>query len=294
MPSGRWLHRTVTTNPADQARQALGARLREIRKDAGLTGRALAALAGWYFTKISKIEHGAQAPSENDLRVWCRHCDAEEQILDLIATVRSIESMYVEWRRLQRTGMKRLQEADIPRYKRTRLFRIYEPMLVPGLFQTADYASAIMTEVIEFREIPNDLDEAVAARMGRQQVLYTGDRRFLVVLEEQALRTRVGDADTMAGQLDRLMTVLSLHRLSLGIIPSTAPRRILPGEGFWIFDDNTVKVETWTAGLTITQPREIAVYANAFTRLQQSAVYGREARELISNALQDLENAERQ
>ena len=280
----------MSTNPADQARQALGARLREIRKDADLTGRALAALAGWHFTKISKIEHGTQTPSENDLRVWCRHCQAEGQVPDLIATVRSIESMYVEWRRLQRTGLKRLQEADIPRYKRTRLFRMYEPALIPGLFQTAEYASAIMAGIIEFREIPNDLDEAVAARMERQQVLYTGDRRFLVVLEEQALRTRVGDADTMAGQLDRLMTVLSLHRLSLGIVPSGAARCILPGEGFWIFDENTVQVETWTAGLTITQPREIAVYANAFTRLQQSAVYGRAARELISNALRHLES----
>ena len=284
----------VSTNPADQARQALGARLREIRKDADLNGRALAALAGWHFTKISKIEHGTQSPSENDLRDWCRHCKADDHVPDLIATVRSIESMYVEWRRLQRTGMKRLQEASIPRYQRTRLFRIHEPALVPGLFQTAEYASAIMSGLIEFREIPNDLDEAVAARMQRQQVLYTGDRRFLVVLEEQALRTRVGDADTMAGQLDRLMTVLSLHRLSLGIIPAGASRRILPGEGFWIFDDTTVKVETWSASLTITQPREIAVYANAFSRLQQSAVHGREARELISTALRDLENAKRQ
>lgn len=280
----------MSTNPADQARQALGGRLREIRKDADLTGRALAALASWHFTKISKIEHGTQSPSENDLRVWCRHCQAEDQVPDLIATVRSIESMYVEWRRLERTGMRRLQESSVPRYKRTRLFRVYEPALIPGLFQTADYASAIMAQIIEFREIPNDLDEAVAARMQRQQVLYTGDRRFLVVLEEQALRTRVGNTDTMAGQLDRLMTVLSLHRLSLGIIPAMAPRRILPGEGFWIFDDNVVKVEMCAAALTITQPREIAVYANAFTRLQQSAVYGREARELISNALRHLES----
>lgn len=98
----------------------------------------------------------------------------------------------------------------------------------------------------------------------------------------------------MAGQLDRLMTVMSLQRLSLGIIPSKAPRHIPPGEGFWIFDDNTVKIETWTAALTITQPREIAVCSSAFGRLQRSAVCGRAARELISNALQDLENAERQ
>jgi transcriptional regulator with XRE-family HTH domain len=278
----------IGTNPADQARQALGARLRDIRRDADLSGRALAALAGWHFSKVSKIEHGSQPPSEKDLRAWCRHCHAEDQLTDLIATVRSIESMYVEWRRSLATGMKQLQRAGLPLYRRTKLFRMYEPALVPGLFQTADYASAIMTEIIEIDKIPNDLDDAVAARMERQQVLYTGDRRFLVVLEEQALRTRVGNSDTMAGQLDRLMTVLGLHRLSLGIIASTGQRHILPGEGFWIFDDTTVKVETRSAGLTITQPREIAVYADAFARLQRSAVYGREARALITNALDEL------
>ncbi|WP_051580842.1 helix-turn-helix domain-containing protein [Pseudonocardia acaciae] len=282
----------MTTNPTDQARQALGARLRDIRKDADLTGRALATRAGWYFTKISKIEHGTQTPSENDLRTWCRHCNAEDQVPDLIATVRSIESMYVEWRRLQRTGMKHLQVAGIPQYKRTRLFRIYEPALVPGLFQTPDYASAIMAGIIEFREIPNDVDEAVAARMERQQVLYSGDRRFLLVMEEQALRTRVGDADTMAGQLDRLLTVQGLHRVSLGIIPTTAPRTLMPREGFWIFDETSVDVETWTAALTITQPREIAVYAKAFERLRRSAVYGREVRGLIANAVRELDTSE--
>ncbi|MGH8347061.1 MAG: Scr1 family TA system antitoxin-like transcriptional regulator, partial [Pseudomonas sp.] len=98
--------------------------------------------------------------------------------------------------------MKHGQKARIPLYERTKLFRVYEPGLVPGLFQTAEYASAIIAHVIEFDQIPNDLEEAVAARMERQRVLYTGDRRFLVVLEEQALRTRVSDAaSVMAGQL---------------------------------------------------------------------------------------------
>ena len=155
-------------------------------------------------------------------------------------------------------------------------------------FQTAKYASAITREIIRLSGIPNDLDDAVAARMERQQVLYTGNRRFLVVLEEQALRTRVGDTDTMAGQLDRLIAVLSLHRLSLGIIPAAGPRHILPSEGFWLFDNSTVKVETCSAGLTITQPREIAAYADAFARLQRSAVYGPPARALIVNALDQL------
>ena len=48
---------------------------------------------------------------------------------------------------------------------------------------------------IEFLETPNDLDEAVAVRMERQRVIYRRGKRFVVVLEEQALRTWFGDAD---------------------------------------------------------------------------------------------------
>lgn len=272
-----------------RAREALGARLREIRQDANLTGRALASRCGWHFTKVSKLEHGTQNPSEDDLRAWCQACDAGDQVPDLIATVRAIESVYLEWRRTLCSGMKHGQKARIPLYERTKLFRVYEPGLVPGLFQTAEYASAIIAHAIEFNQIPNDLDEAVAARMERQRVLYTGDRRFLVVLEEQALCTRVGDAaDVMAGQLDRLLAVMSLHRLSLGIIPSTGQRHTWTSAGFWIFDQHTVHVETPSAELTITQRSEIAVFEKKFTRHQQSALYGQKARDLINKALSDL------
>lgn len=62
----------VSTTPVRQVREALGARLREIRTDANLTGRALATVCEWHFTKISKLEHGTQAPSEKDIRTWCR------------------------------------------------------------------------------------------------------------------------------------------------------------------------------------------------------------------------------
>lgn len=271
-----------------RAREALGARLHEIRRDAQLTGRALANCCGWHFTKVSKLEHGIQNPSENDLRDWCQSCNALDQLPDLIATVRTIESMYVEWRRSLHSGMQHGQKARIPLYEQTKLFRIYEPGLIPGLFQTADYASAIIAHVIELDQIPNDLGEAVAARMERQRVLHTGDRRFLVVLEEQALRTRVGDAAIMTDQLNRLLTITSQHRISLGIIPSMGHRRTWLSTGFWIFDRHAVHIDTPSAELTITQRSELAVFEKKFLRHQQSAVYGREARSLINKVLTDL------
>jgi len=276
------------TTPVQQAREAFGARLREIRKDAGLTGRALAAAAGWHFTKVSKIENGARNPSEDDIRTWCRACGATDQIPDLIATARHIEAMYLEYRRQMQAGLKHLQESSIPLYEQTRLFRIYENTVVPGLFTTAGYSAAIFRFWAGFMNLPDDVDAAVQARMERQRVLYSGDRRFLAVIEEQVLRTRVGDDDVMTGQLDRLLAVASLPRVSLGIIPAAGQRHSLAQGSFWIFDDARVRVETVSAGLTITQPRDITLYARVFERLQRSAVYGQQARQLITRTLHDI------
>jgi len=279
---------TRLTSPAQQARGSLGFRLREIRKDAGLTGRALAAIIGCHFTKVSRIENGSQAPSEENIKAWCRACNAEDQVTDLIATARAIESLYVEWRRQTRAGMKRLMLAPVPLYERTSLFRIYEHSAIPGLFQTAEYSAAILKYFIDFLGIPNDLDSALQVRIERQQITYSGNRRFFVILEENAIRTRVGSNETTAGQLDRLLATMSLPRVSLGIIPQAAIRKTFTQVPFWIYDSTLVGLETPTAKLEITQPREVQLYADMFAHLQQSAVYGAQARALITRALTDL------
>ena len=188
-----------------QAREALGTRLREIRLDAGLTARALAKLAGWHFTKVSKLEHRTRRPSPDDIRAWCRYCQAEDQVIDLIATARGIDAMYTEWRRQMRAGMRYFQDSVRPLYEQTLLFRVYETTFIPGLLNTTEYAAAIMGFWAGLMSLPADIETAVAARMDRQNVLYAGKRRFAFVIEEQALRTRVGGAEVMAGQLDQLL-----------------------------------------------------------------------------------------
>jgi hypothetical protein len=107
-------------------------------------------------------------------------------------------------------------------------------------------------------------------------------------LEEQALRTRVGDTETMAEQLDRLLALMSLPSVRLGIIPAAGERKSLAQGSFWIYDDTRVQIETVTAGIDVTQPTEIALYAEVFGRLRQSAVHGREARALITDALAEI------
>jgi transcriptional regulator with XRE-family HTH domain len=133
-----------------QAREALGSRLRDLRKDAGLTGRQLALLAGGPGSKVSKIEYGKQPPTEADIRTWCQLTAADDQAPDLIATVRDIEIMYVEWRGKLRAGTKRRQEASITIEADTKLFRWFEPILIPGIFHTSEYATAVMRQVTGF------------------------------------------------------------------------------------------------------------------------------------------------
>jgi transcriptional regulator with XRE-family HTH domain len=271
-----------------QAREALGQRLREVRVEAGLTARELGRLMGCHPSKISRIEHGTVAPSAADIRAWCERCGAADQVDDLIASLHAVEGMYVEWRRLERTGMRRNQQSRVPLYERTRLFRIHEPGIVPGLFQTPAYATALMGRIIAFSGIPDDLEQAVAARMARQRVVRSGDHKFAVVLEEWALRARIGTAEMMAGQLGHLIDVASWPSVSLGVIPMGVERVMWSSPGFWIYDDERVVVETPTAELTITQPREIAVYARTFAELASMAVYGAAARSLVTQAINAL------
>jgi hypothetical protein len=93
----------------------------------------------------------------------------------------------------------------------------------------------------------------------------------------------------MLGQLDRVLAVMSLPRVSLGIIPASAKRHYLTQGSFWIFGEERVKVKGVAAGLDITHPREIAVHVKAFALLHQSAVHGQAARELIQRALAELQ-----
>lgn len=282
---------TIPSSSAKQAQQALGVRLRELRKDAGLSGRALATATGQHFTRVSKIEHGVQVPSDDDLRVWATACGAADQIPDLIATQRAVDSEYLEFRRQSRAGMKRVLGAHTAAlYEQTSLFRIYEHNVIPGLFQTADYTAAMLAFWIKFLETPNDMEAAVAARMERQRVIYNKGKRFVAVLEEQALRTWFGDAETQAGQLDRLLAVMSLPNVSVGIIPMMTERQAVGSAGFWIFDNSRAALEIPTASIEVTRPQEIELYARMFEHLKSFAVYGKPARTIITRVIEELDS----
>ncbi|TLF73234.1 helix-turn-helix domain-containing protein [Nocardia cyriacigeorgica] len=269
------------TSSIQQAREALGARLRELRRRAGITGRDLARREGWHESKVSKIEYGRVKPSDADVRAYCRHTGAADQLDDLLASVHNLDAAYLEYRRQHVAGLRQGQRRSIKRAEQADIVRIFQPHVIPGIVQTAEYAEAILRHAVAFYRLPDDVDEAVAARIERQQLLYRGHRRFHILVAEQALHNTVGDDAVMAGQLDRLLAVLGLPRVRIGILPADAelPMQVT---NFVMFDDQLVQVEALTAELSITQPREIAVYGRAFDLIAGHAVYGADARELIA------------
>lgn len=271
------------------ARQVLADRLREICKDAGLDGKGLAAACGWHPSKVSRISTAKTQPSADDIRAWCRACGAEDRIPDLLAANRSAESMYVEWRRVQRTGLRRLQLSRVPLYERTRHFRVYSSTVIPGFLQTYEYAAALLGNIARVHGAPDDVDDAAAARVERSRIIREGDHRFGIILEENVLRHVVGDAATMAGQLGYLLSVMALPAVSVGIIPAGRTRPMWALETFTLFDEDRVSIELLTAAVTVTTPGEIAQYANAFEEMAALAVYGAPARSLISAAIDSLD-----
>ncbi|MGY6026905.1 helix-turn-helix domain-containing protein [Streptomyces spinosirectus] len=278
------------SSSVQQARETLAARLLEIRLDAGITKRELAARCRWHESKSGRIENARTPPSDADIPAWCTACGTDNQAADLIAANRRTEAMYVKWRRLQRTGLRRLQESGTSLYQRTRHFRIYCSDVIPGVLQTPGYATALLTSIAAFRGTPDDVNQAVQARVRRNAVTRQGDHRFAILLEESVLRYRIGDPAPMTAQLGHLLSAMALPAVSLDVIPLTAQRTVWPMATFTVFDDTRVHADTLDAAATLTEPGQVTLHTRAFAALAENAVHGVAARTLLTHTLTGLDN----
>ncbi|MEU6926305.1 helix-turn-helix transcriptional regulator [Streptomyces sp. NPDC046631] len=265
----------------------MAVRLRNLRADAGLTGQQLAERLGWQGSKVSRLRSGRSQPSDDDIRAWCRACDAEDEAADLIAASRQAQQMYTEWRRVQRTGLRGVQQARTSLYDRTKVMRVYSSSVIPGMLQTRAYAAALLSEIARFNRTPDDSAAAADARMERSQVIHRAGRRFPILIEESVLHRQIGGPDVTADQLGHLLQVAGLPSVTLGIIqaPSGA---MWPLETYTVFDAEQVTVELLTAAITITAPSEVAQYVSAHEEMSAAAVRGPGALRLIARAVSAL------
>lgn len=272
-----------------QARVALGARLRELRTERRLTGRQLASRLGWPQSKVSKLETGRQTATAEDLRAWAESTEHPEAAEELVTGLRSLESRSRAWRRQLAAGHRPVQDALTVEYERSKTVRGWESSLIPGMLQTAEYARHVFTHYAELHQSVRDTEEAVRARVKRQEMLYKPGRTFHIMMWEAALRALVCPPAVLAAQLDRLAGVLGLDTVSLGVIPFGAPLKIPPANGFWLYDDRLVIAEDWHAELWLDDADSVGVYRRAWQTLAESAVYGADAHRVMARARRALD-----
>lgn len=271
------------------ARVALGARLRELRAEAGLDGKGVAELLGWQRSKVSRLENGKQTPSAADLAAWSQAVGRPEMSKELTGRLAYLETQYRSWRRQSAGGHRARQELAIAETAATQMIRGVEVVRIPGLLQTADYARHVFRANAEFRQTPRDVDEAVRARIRRQDALYERVRLFRFIVWEGALHILTCPRDVMAAQLERLAGLIGLDTVEIGIIPFGAQLRRAPTHGFWIYGQRLVTVETINAEMWLDDEENIALYERAWDWLDEAAVYGQQARRLITRARASLD-----
>ncbi|MGH8905632.1 MAG: helix-turn-helix domain-containing protein [Egibacteraceae bacterium] len=271
----------------------LAARLRDLRRSAGITGVQLAERCGWTQSKVSKIETGRTVPQLADVEAWCQVTAAPNEVREsLLDLCEQVFTTVAAWRKEVSSGLRRKQERIGRLEDATTLIRVFQPALVPGLLQVAAYAERVfrMGAIAAVEDVPG----AVKARMERQQILFDRSRRFEFVLGEAAIRWRPGPPTLLIGQLDRLASLLDLPNIEIGIIPWTAEAIEVQQHGFVIFGDRDageeafVVVETVAGELTEREEDKVGLYLAEFDRLRQGALFGAEARKLLSSVITEL------
>ncbi|MFE7138768.1 helix-turn-helix domain-containing protein [Streptomyces sp. NPDC057644] len=274
-----------------QARAALGARLRELRYSCPggrLTGQQLAQRLGWQGSKVSKLENGRQTATPEGLKAWADATEQPGTYAELAARLAGFESHIKSWRRALANGSKPLHEGLSAEIDRTSQIWIWEESVVPGLLQTPEYARHVIQRYSELLGGAGDIEAAVRSRAQRQEWLYGPGRKLHVLMWEAALRSLICPPSALAAQLDRLTGMIGMDTVELGVIPFTAPVKIVPANGFWVLDDRLVVAEDWHAEMLLDDADNIALYSKVWRTLRESAVYGADAHNVINAARRAL------
>lgn len=262
--------------------------MRELRTESGLSGRAVAARLGWPQSKVSKLENGRQSPTRTDVVAWAEAVGRPGAGAELVGRLRTVETQYRSWRRQLAGGVRPVQETHAAQGERTGDRRSFDPTLVPGLLQTAEYARAVLTRYTRVHPSIRDVEAAVVARMERQRALGDRSRSFHFLLWEGALVSRLCPPAVLADQLESLVPWLAPGNVRLGIVPFDADLRVPAGVGFSIHDGVLVITESWHAEMWLDDPADIALHIRAWEALAESAVYGPSAHRVIARARRSL------
>ena len=268
-------------------RKRLGTELRRLREQAGLTCEEVGQRLECSGTRISRIETG---------RINVRPGDVREMLEIYGVTGSEAASLVQLAREARRKGWWHTYGRVLPPWFEAYIgleseavrLRDFQPLVMPGLLQTEDYARAVL------RAAPSagsaeDIDQQVALRMERQAVLARANPPDLwVVLSESVLRAQVGGPEIMRAQLSRLIDIAERASVTLQVLPFTASAHVHPISPFTILefaeaaDPAVVYLEHLTGKLFLESEDEVRRYAAVFDRLRAEALDTGQSADLIT------------
>jgi hypothetical protein len=170
----------------------------------------------------------------------------------------------------------------------------FQVAMIPAILQTAQYAREILSlpsGPAAWGSDRADIDAMIDIRLRRQEALHDPHERIQVVLGEAALRTLVCTPETLAGQLNKLLSVMRLPAVELGTIGFSQPMPVFPFTAFSIRDEDLVVIERLTGEQYLRadeSPEEVAAFLKFFDLLRGATSIGTEVEAIIKRALEDL------
>jgi transcriptional regulator with XRE-family HTH domain len=275
----------VETGSPTVRRKELGTLLRQLRIEHHLKIDEVAERLDCSPSKISRLETGHRGASARDIRDLCNLYDVDGEQRQHLLELANKGKRQAWWQPL---GLPYSRYVGLE--AEASLISDYRLDAIPGLLQTADYASAIVNAAVP-RWVPEIVKQRVNGRLARQQILTRPDDppTFQAVIDESALHRVVGSPEVMAAQLAWLLEVSVRPNVDLRVIPYSAGA--LPsGTQFIILNfklpdvPDVVFIEGLTGDLYLEDPQDVEIYSATFRALRELAVRGEQASAIIAAA----------
>jgi transcriptional regulator with XRE-family HTH domain len=264
-------------------RRELGALLRKLRTDQGLTVEQAAQQLMISMSKLSRMETGHGVASRRDVRDLCAlYGVTDESERDRMLKL-AMEAKQAGW----------WQSYDLPYSTYVGLeaeaaaISDFQSSVVPGLLQTAEYARAGHEGAMP-RLSPREIERRIEAKLTRQALLTQDDPPvFSVVLDEAVLHRMIGGPAIMSAQLERLIEVAHLSNVTIQVIPFALGAHPGVESNFNILDmlsptPGVVFVEGLVGSIYLERPEELTRYRQIFERLQTIALSPKDTISLIT------------
>ncbi|MEC3915635.1 helix-turn-helix domain-containing protein [Nocardia sp. CDC160] len=272
-------------------RQQLGVELRRLRDMAGISGRELAKRVGISQSTLSRIEAGHVVPPLPQVLDWAKAVGADadcQHSLRALTEVAHTPEVH-DWAS-SLADRPHLQD-DVRAFEEdAQVVRNFQPSLIPGLLQTADYARRVFA-TFDPPYTPDAAAAALAARLERQRVLYDPTKRFEFLITEAALRFRPGPHRVLLAQLDRIISIETLDTVTIGVIAQDIEASTTIPHGFVIYEneDHALASAEPIPGSMVTRgPDLVDAHRRRWDALTRMAMFGTDAHEFLTGLRDEI------